>query len=712
MTDRTVAVELMLVAKRYIDEMDKAERKTEDFGDTADRTKKRVGTDFDGMGKSSSEFERILTKNLRDGETAIQSIGRRSSELRTELTKLRADFQKTGSSETFAGIKKAEADLHKLGSIAKTAGLDIERELTSAVGGSGDAAGKTFLQGIQKVAPVFGNPVGLAVGAALVAGISPVVVAGFSAAIAGGAGLGLIGAAALIRKGDPRLQSAFGILKTDAVATFQGATIGLEQPFINALGYADQLVKKEGPQLAATFDAVAPSVNLISHGLGRIASDELPAITKLAEGFSTALHDPTLQGSVIAVDNQFGNLFRTIGSHPQEIADGFHAISTVIDGGVATINTITSAYAKADATLHQWHDDLEKFVGKAPKIPQGGASSAPPGLTLAQSHASTEAKLDALMGANKATPAILGLGSAMSTLAKNTMQVALSMHSYELASIDSQIATNDFNTGLTQASKLLKENKGDLRAHTEAGEADRGALLGLVAQAKSMLPAGKNLSDLTASQTKAYNRQIDSVAGLITGNSKNDVAMRKLINSYKSTPKNVTTNVKATGTTQAQKDIAYVQRALDALHNRTIHVSVQENISQATLQDIRTGQHQVNRWGGAYEHALDGVLSSAQIASPVMGRARYAYAEPATGGEAFVPRRGDAERSMSILNTAASWYGSKLISANSSGASGGGASYHYDHHVEVYPQKANFTVQDLNTLQQVQAVRQRLGHPR
>jgi hypothetical protein len=42
--------------------------------------------------------------------------------------------------------------------------------------------------------------------------------------------------------------------------------------------------------------------------------------------------------------------------------------------------------------------------------------------------------------------------------------------------------------------------------------------------------------------------------------------------------------------------------------------------------------------------------------------ARYAFAEPATGGEAFIPKRGDYARSMAILREAASWYGAEVMS--------------------------------------------------
>lgn len=54
---------------------------------------------------------------------------------------------------------------------------------------------------------------------------------------------------------------------------------------------------------------------------------------------------------------------------------------------------------------------------------------------------------------------------------------------------------------------------------------------------------------------------------------------------------------------------------------------------------------QKNRWGGVYQ-AASGGLREAQIASG--GPTRYAWAEPETGGEAFIPRRGNMARSTAI----------------------------------------------------------------
>src|SRR5690606_32874877 len=61
---------------------------------------------------------------------------------------------------------------------------------------------------------------------------------------------------------------------------------------------------------------------------------------------------------------------------------------------------------------------------------------------------------------------------------------------------------------------------------------------------------------------------------------------------------------------------------------------------------------QESRWGGIV-HSYAGGGIHAHVAEDEVIR----YAEPATGGEAFIPRRGSRARSIAVLREAASWYG-------------------------------------------------------
>lgn len=74
--------------------------------------------------------------------------------------------------------------------------------------------------------------------------------------------------------------------------------------------------------------------------------------------------------------------------------------------------------------------------------------------------------------------------------------------------------------------------------------------------------------------------------------------------------------------------------------------------------DPRTHQPLPNRWGGI-QMAAAGALRQAKVGKGQM----YGWAEPETGGEAFIPRIGDRNRSLRILRQAAGWYGQELVGA-------------------------------------------------
>src|SRR5262249_31465633 len=110
------------------------------------------------------------------------------------------------------------------------------------------------------------------------------------------------------------------------------------------------------------------------------------------------------------------------------------------------------------------------------------------------------------------------------------------------------------------------------------------------------------------------------------------------------------------------------------------------------------------RWGGAYQHAADGLLSQASVYSPA-NPAHYMIDEPQPRGEAFIPGCGTYDRSMGILSTAANWLGAMVIPGIRAGLTHGGDGAAYPTRVthntnNIY--QPNFGLADLETLQRVQ----------
>lgn len=119
-------------------------------------------------------------------------------------------------------------------------------------------------------------------------------------------------------------------------------------------------------------------------------------------------------------------------------------------------------------------------------------------------------------------------------------------------------------------------------------------------------------------------------------------------------PRNSVMDVIAPNLGRTDADINWVARARDAIIAVTYYESPE---SLAMRQSILGASNRpVRRWGGVDYSYANGGITPAHIA----GGQRIKYAEPETGGEAYVPRLGDRRRSLGILETAAGWYGATV----------------------------------------------------
>jgi TP901 family phage tail tape measure protein len=122
--------------------------------------------------------------------------------------------------------------------------------------------------------------------------------------------------------------------------------------------------------------------------------------------------------------------------------------------------------------------------------------------------------------------------------------------------------------------------------------------------------------------------------------------------------------VKASGATGKAKD--EVNKLANSLFNLPKTTNVRVNIRAITYEEViqqknrRDGGITERRHGGiTASPAQEGLLREAQMFRG--DRTLYAFAEPETGGEAFVPKRGDRSRSLGILQQAAGWYGAQVV---------------------------------------------------
>lgn len=213
-------------------------------------------------------------------------------------------------------------------------------------------------------------------------------------------------------------------------------------------------------------------------------------------------------------------------------------------------------------------------------------------------------------------------------------------------------AQDDLEASFDDASEAIAKNGRTLDVHTEKGRDNRKALRDIAEATRDAIQARYADTESLPAAIAVYEegRQAFIRNAMAAGLARD--AAEKLADEWLKMPPLVATTITTPGMEASLAKARELHRLLGS--NAAASVSVHGT-------DYVSGR----RWGGVTVHAAAGSLRDASIFSPV-SPARYAFAEPATRGEAFIPRAGDYGRSMSILSTAAGWYGASVVA-------GGGA---------------------------------------
>jgi TP901 family phage tail tape measure protein len=251
-------------------------------------------------------------------------------------------------------------------------------------------------------------------------------------------------------------------------------------------------------------------------------------------------------------------------------------------------------------------------------------------------------------------------------------------------------ATLRYKQGIIDLNKELKDGAHSISLNTEEGLKNRAAVLASIQDIKALRDARIEHGVSLDAANAAYARDIKGLQASMRAAHFTEKQINELTAAYLGIPAKANTEVKAPGATTAKRqaedfnvsvknipkskncavtaatkdakaDIYALKQQINALRGKTIYINVQT--------DKGFGGTTGYRWGGITEHAASGLLREAATFAP-QGPARYAFAEPATGGEAFIPKRGIPERSMAILDKAASWYGAQVVPGRGSGRGG------------------------------------------
>lgn len=572
----------------------------------------------------SDDFDRLITKSLKDGETAFQATTKKAGELRGELNQMRADFAKSGNTGLLPGIKQTEQDLKSLETSVKAMGPELEREFAKlgdgagreggrhagdefvkglpfgigkgAVGvgkaivsifdkvtpqvvkdalGLGEKAGKAVADGVVSTAdaaatdiPQLFTPegaIGAGIIAALVGSLAPAAGAAVALAMTLGVGAGVVGIGALIEHNNPKIVAKFGQLKSDIISEMKGAAAPFEDEMLLALDKVDRWRIREAPRLAALFSDAAPGVGILTDGILHFISAVEPGIHKLSQTFTAFLQDPQAKATWDAFADDVNAFFMTMGRHKQLIVDTFTALVSILNAALGVMNALVNAADWLDKAYRKLTAPLTAIWEHNNRIDASshwveGQKSSIE--DLVPSLTALVDDYDALAGS------LSKVHNTADTLAGALTDKVLS------GLMRSDQTTLHWEESLTRLGEAFKTNGRQIDIHTAKGQANREAVLAAVQanidEYDTMIAAGASAKGAAGAydiNTKALEAQLRKAHLTKT-------QIDELIGSYRGVPKKVNTTIAILGLTKAIEDLNTTLELINGIHGKTVTVHV------------------------------------------------------------------------------------------------------------------------------------------
>lgn len=589
---------------------------------------------------------------LGKGSGAMGLLDQRIRNTRNEIKRLTTDFEKGGDLSVFRELGKAHGDLGAL--------TRIRKDLTNAIeGGSRDGA-KTFAQLFQGgVINAFKDPRVLAAAGVLALAVGPVIGSAIGGAIIAAGALGAIalGVAGAAQVSPEQVGAAWHNQIRQIKDEWLDASVGFVKPTIEAIhtlgGAVRDIHISEILQKAATFVAplaqgVAGFVTGITRGVQALVDNAGPVIEMLkselpklgdAVGMSLSMIAGGSGGAAKGLADilQFsGKLIVAVGVAIRLTEDLYTAFISIGDA----IRTITDKIPFSNL--------MAEFLD--PKQPKAFAVSLD-----GAAHGLDKTK-DAAAGAAE------NLDHLNSTLHKTTVTTdslaAAMVGKLFAATMGLQQANISFAESLLNIKDAADRNGKSLTANTHKAYDNQKAILASVS-ANMELYQAQISAGMSAEQAAAnYDTNFEATmrAAKAAGFSKSQVAA--LTAQYKGVPKNVNTAIAMQGLTNAINGLADLIREINGIdRNITVTTHFRQDGSPSNLR----GQSRAGGQGIGAQGAIRMDQGAAIVAPSNPGT--FLFAEPQTGGEAFIPLRGIAQsRAMGLAQVVGNNYGFDVYS--------------------------------------------------
>ncbi|WP_320067865.1 hypothetical protein [Micromonospora sp. RTGN7] len=615
--------------------------------------RKVLGRFRDGLTKvdeSLSTTSKASGKASDQLQTHLQAVDGRINTVRTRLAELTAQFAETGDIKLFGDMSRSRSLLTNLERVRKE--IDASTKQAGRQGGENLRGG--FIGGLQRagagLAKIGGrigqglssavSAAGPYVQAAMIAVLASAALAAgpaIAGAIVGGAaGAGIVGGVLLASK-DARVAKALDDLKEDAGDALSDAAGRFVPATLDALKQARSSFRGLLPDLRRIFDVSATWLGPLTRSLGAGAEAALSGITTAVTKAGPIV--AVIGTSIEHVGRAVGDMFRRLSDNGASMALALKGALMIVEGAIYATGLILNALVE---TFEFFASKIPGLSGQLEKLKNGQDGAKTSAFNLAGGFQRL---------ATDSTAAAAGIGQ--------VKQKSDELINSNISLARAQIGSRDAVRAATQA---LKDNANAKLTNKQRSDANMTALLGLADAFNTEADAGdrSGISAGKASAAYATNRQRLIAMAEKAGYSRQRA--EELAAQLLKIPKNVNTDVNVDTKSAAGKLETFMKRVRQA----------DGTVAKVTVQVTTKGDHripgvgtQVRRWGG-----IDYAMARGGIAAHFARSPTVLYGERETGGEAFIPRRGDRARSRRIAEVVVrNWLGGDVTWATRRAAS-------------------------------------------
>jgi methyl-accepting chemotaxis protein len=652
---RTVGTKLTVEASQAKKELRDTKSEAKDLvGELQDAAR-----NGDLTAQAIAEIGPSAEKSFGVSERAAEKLNNEIAETAREIKRLDRAFRDTGDVTLFGDLNR---QLVKLKGQLKAKEL-FDRDFGETVGEQlAEGAGASLMTRLGPVMAKLPMPsgaagaVGAAIGAPIAASVASIVGSAVAGAVLGGAGVGGVVGGFTLAARDARVKEALAGLGTEAMAVLGDSAKQFVPIAIQTVGVLRKELRAVKPELDEIFADSADLVEPLTRGFIGLARNALPGVVALLDRARPVID--VLSDRLPDIGDAITEMLENISGDANSAAAG---VDLILEG-LAGIIRIGGDVVAFFVDMFRWlvnaadaaHSFTESVMGWNPLFSG----------RLEEGRQRLDHLTQILNGVHEASDDTAGgfddLGRSAAETAEEVERLNTAFDELFAAEMGLDRATIAAKDGMKELKEELTEGRRTLNLNTAAGRENASAVLDQIDKFKSLRDARIEHGESIDSANAKYSKDIAGLRKTMLQAGFTAEEIDRLIGKYQAIPAKVNTTVDVKGAQSAVARANQVREALARIPSRK-HIRISVSSPDGSVTGTSGGFTEFNRYGGVYEHAQTGLLREAAVVSP-RSPARYAFAEPATGGEAFIPKRGDMGRSRAIWD----YVGQKWLGMSSS----------------------------------------------